>query len=110
MSVVHSLSTASGKRAKRSPNIPDGLRPITKNYCVKNQGTCGNETRARESRDELVVKGSPITHDRFDFQNRDLGQVHLVGAGEQRRRNVDAGRLSSLEVDAQFEFGGSLYW
>ena len=29
---------------------------------------------------------------------------HLVGSGEQRRRNVDAKRLRSLEIDHQLEF------
>src|SRR6185312_3955021 len=31
---------------------------------------------------------------------------HLVGAGEQRWRHVEAERLSSLEVDDQLELGG----
>ena len=30
---------------------------------------------------------------------------HLVGAGEQRRRNVDAKRLRGLEIDHQLELG-----
>src|SRR5499427_10301117 len=35
---------------------------------------------------------------------------HLVGAGEQRRRHVNAERLSGFQVDHQFEFGRLLDW
>jgi hypothetical protein len=34
---------------------------------------------------------------------------HLVGAGEKRRRYVEFERLSSIEVDNQFEFRGQLH-
>ena len=34
---------------------------------------------------------------------------HLVGAAEQRWRNVEAERLGGLEVDGQLEFGRRLY-
>src|SRR5262249_20544797 len=34
---------------------------------------------------------------------------HLVGAGEQRRRHVEAGCLGSLEVNNKREFGRRLY-
>src|SRR6185369_15937668 len=33
---------------------------------------------------------------------------HLIGASEQRWRHSEADRLSGLEVDDQFEFGGLL--
>jgi hypothetical protein len=33
---------------------------------------------------------------------------HLACTGEQRRRNVEAERLGSLEVDDQFDFRGLL--
>jgi hypothetical protein len=34
---------------------------------------------------------------------------HLVGAREQRRRNVKANRLGDLEINDQFIVGGRLY-
>ena len=34
---------------------------------------------------------------------------HLVGAGEQRGRHVEAHRLRGLEVDGQFELSRRLY-
>jgi hypothetical protein len=30
---------------------------------------------------------------------------HLIGAGEQRRRNVNTQRAGGLQIDQQFEFG-----
>jgi hypothetical protein len=33
---------------------------------------------------------------------------HLVGAGKQRRWDVDAERLGGLEINHQFEFGRQL--
>ena len=35
---------------------------------------------------------------------------HLVGAGQQRRRHVEAKRLGGLEVDDEFVLGRLLHW
>src|SRR5262245_13289444 len=51
---------------------------------------------------EMSAKGQKRTlHSLFD---------HLVGSGEQRRRNGKAKRLRGLEVDGQLVFGRRLDW
>ena len=61
-------------------------------HCAR--AVSGHHRRAAEQRDELAP---------FSFD-------HLVGAGEQRRRHVEAKRFGGLEINDQLKFGRLLDW
>src|SRR5262249_49401213 len=44
------------------------------------------------------------------FLANDASLDHLVGAGDERRRNFEAERLGSLDIDHEFVFGRLLDW
>jgi hypothetical protein len=55
-----------------------------------------------------VISSPILSFERVNGLVRHASFDHLVGAGEQRWRHVEAESLGGLEIDHQFEFGRQL--
>src|SRR6516164_6458562 len=61
-------------------------------------------------RRQLGCRATAQSHCRLCKPHRRASFDHLVGAGEQRGRYIDAKRPGGLQIDDELELGRRLYW